>query len=248
MGTLKWIGKSLGKKMWRIAVLCVTQCFVAITGVVFALIMRQVIDCAVAGQQKMFWQSIIAMIVLIVLQITVRWIERYISDDTAASIENTLRLNAFQKMLRTDYGKMKEYHTGELMNLITSDTYVVTDGALTLLPTLVAMGVRVLGVLLVLWIVEPKVALLFLAGGILVAVMSTIPRKWQKRAHKPNKITEKSKNKTLFGGNYYEEVCLPRLRLCSRSQRDARRFQVPPVQGPRLQVQGPGRGQAGRCP
>ena len=146
--------------------------------------MRQVIDCAAAGQQKMFWQSIMVMIDLIVLQIVVRYVERYINDDTIASIENKLRLNAFQKMLRTDYGKMKEYHTGELMNLITSDTYVVTDGAVSLLPTLVAMGVRVLGVLLVLWSIEPKVALLFLAGGILVAVMSTIPRKWQKRAHK----------------------------------------------------------------
>lgn len=184
MRTLEWIGKRIGKKMWRIAFLCVTQGFLAINGVAFALILRQVIDCAVAGEQKLFLQSVVAMIFLIVLQIAMRWVERFIYDDTIASIENQFRMNAFQKMLRTDYGTMKEYHTGELMNLITSDTTVVTDGAVSLLPNLVAMGVRVLGVLLVLWSIEPKVAMVFLVGGIMVALLSILPREWQKWSHK----------------------------------------------------------------
>ena len=45
--------------------------------------------------------------------------------------------------------------------------------------------------------------------------------------------------------NYYEEVCLPRLRLCSRSRGYARRLQVPRLQGRRFQVQGHGDQQAG---
>lgn len=184
MRTLKWIGKTLGRKVWRIVFLCVTQCLMAINGVVFALIMRRVIDNAVARQQEAFVHSIIAMILLIVFQIIIRWFEKYVNDDTCASIENKLRQNAFQKMLRTDYGKMKEYHTGELMNRITSDTSVVTDGAVSLLPSLLSMGVRILGVLIVMWSIEPKIALFFLIGGCFVAVFSMIPRKWQKREHR----------------------------------------------------------------
>lgn len=184
MKTLKWIGKALKNRSWMIVVLALLQSLLAISGIVFALLMRSAIDYAVAGNREAFWYSIIALAVLIFSQILLRWIVRFFEEDTRAGIENRLRQKVFRGVLRADYGRMKEFHTGELMNRITSDTAIVTDGAVTLVPSLLSMVVRILGVLIVMGAIEPGIAIVFFAGGCFVAVLSVLPRKWQKKLHK----------------------------------------------------------------
>lgn len=182
--TWKWIGKSIGNRKWMIALLVVIQGALAASGVYFALLMREVVDCAVALERTDFWQAILKLALLIVGQVIFRWLERFIEDDTKAAVENRLRQNAFAGILKTDYAKMKEFHTGELMNRITSDTTVVTDGTVTLIPSLLSMIVRIAGVLLVMGSIDMTMALVFLIGGCLMVVLSIAPRKWQKTMHK----------------------------------------------------------------
>lgn len=184
MKILNWISKTLGKRKWMIALLCVLQSVLAISGIVFALLLRQVIDRAVDGNRVGFIHAIIALAILIFGQVVIRWILRFIEDDTKAVIENRFRQKVFGEVLRTDYGKIKEYHTGELLNRITSDAFVVTDGAVSLLPSVCSMGVRILGVLLVMGMIQPSIALFFLVGGCFVATFSLLPRKMQRRVHK----------------------------------------------------------------
>lgn len=184
MKTIRWIGQTLGVRRWLIAFLCVIQSALAISGIVFALLMRRAIDCAVSGQVSAFYQSAISIAVLIFAQIILRALNNYVEEDTRAVIDNRLRQRVFHGILKSEYADMKEYHTGELMNRITSDSSVITDGAVTLLPSLLSMIVRIVGILLVMRTIEPWFVVVFLVGGILVTALSVIPRKFQKRLHK----------------------------------------------------------------
>ena len=184
MKTLKWIGTTLGMRKWMVVVLAAIQSIMAISGIIFALLMRSVIDNAVAKDNAAFWQAVSALAILICLQIALRFINRFWEEDTHAAIENSLRQKMFQGILQTDFRRVKEYHTGELMNRITSDVSVVTDGAVTLLPSLTSMAVRIIGVLLVMGAIDWSIALVFLIGGCVVAALSVLPRKWQKKMHK----------------------------------------------------------------
>ena len=184
MKTIKWIGEALGGRKWLIALLCMIQSALAISGIVFALLMRSAIDCAVSGQMSTFYQSAIGIALLIFMQIAMRALNRFVEDDTKAVIDNRLRQKMFHGILKSEYGDVKEYHTGELMNRITSDVSVITDGAVTLLPSILSMVVRIVGILLVMQTIEPWFVVVFLAGGCLVATLSVIPRKFQKRLHK----------------------------------------------------------------
>ena len=184
MKTTKWIGQALGGRRWLIGLLCVIQSALAISGIVFALLMRRAIDYAVSGQMTAFYQSAISIAILIVAQIGMSALNRFVEDDTKAMVDNRLRQKLFHGILKSPYGDVKEYHTGELMNRITSDVSVITDGAVTLLPSIITMVVRIVGVLLVMQTIEPWFVVVFLAGGILVAALSVIPRKFQKRLHK----------------------------------------------------------------
>ena len=184
MGTLKWIGKVLNKRIWLIIFIGILESALAISSIAFALFMRDAIDSATAHNPQAFFEAVILLIILILGQIVLRWLDRYFADDTFAAIENRLRQNAFHGIMKADYGKMKEYHTGELMNRITSDSAVVTDGAVTLFPSLLSMVVRILGVLFVMGAIQPDIAWIFLVGGCLVVLASILPRKWQKKMHK----------------------------------------------------------------
>ena len=65
--TLKWIGKAIGKRRWMIAALTGIQCLIAVSGIIFALLMRKVVDHAVAGEETAFWGAIFSLAGLILI-------------------------------------------------------------------------------------------------------------------------------------------------------------------------------------
>ena len=184
MKTIKWIGQALGNRRWFVALLCVIQSTLAMSGIAFALLMRRSIDSAISGNMSRFYQSAIWLALLVLTQIAMRALNRFIEDDTKAVIDNRLRQRMFHGILKSEYGDVKEYHTGELMNRITSDVSIITDGAVTLLPSIISMFVRIIGILCVMGTIEPWFVVIFLVGGCVVAALSVIPRKYQKRLHK----------------------------------------------------------------
>ena len=184
MNTLRWIIKALNKRKWMVGLLTIVQSIMAISGIAFALLMRSVIDHAVSKEYEEFWQSVVALAVLICLQLLLRFVNRFLEEDTHAAIENRLRQKTLHGILQSNFSRVKEYHTGELMNRITSDVGVVTDGAVTLVPSLTSMAVRIVGVLLVMGSIDWTMALVFLVAGCFVAALSVLPRRWQKRLHK----------------------------------------------------------------
>lgn len=184
MRTVRWISDSIGKKKWMIVALCVFQGALAVSGVVFALLMRRTIDSAVAGNHVEFWQAGGMLTALIFVQILLRAGNRYLEEDTRAAMDNCLRRKVFGGILHNEYAKVTSYHTGELMNRLTSDTQIVTDGTVTLIPSLLSMGIRIIGVLVVMYTIEPWFTFIFLIGGCLMAGVSLFPRRWLKRLHR----------------------------------------------------------------
>lgn len=184
MDTLKWISNVLRRRKWLIVLLTVLQSVMALSGIVFALLMRSVIDYAILKEYPAFWKSAVALAVLICLQILMRFANRFLEEDTNAAIENRLRQKTLEGILQKDFADVRAYHTGELMNRITSDVAIVVGGAVTLVPSLVSMVVRIIGVLIVMGSIDWRIALVFLVAGCMVAAVSILPRKWQKRLHK----------------------------------------------------------------
>lgn len=184
MNTIMWINRTLGRRRWLIILLCFIRSLQSLCGIAFALLLRQMVDNAVAGQMDVFWKYALALVGLSVLQIALYAINRYVEEDTKAVVENRLRQRVFDGILRREYGDMQSYHTGELMNRITSDVAIVMDGAVVLLPSVTAMVVQLIGALSVMTTIEPWIGLVFLAGGSLMLLLSVGPRKWHKRLHK----------------------------------------------------------------
>ena len=184
MKTLKWILHTLGNRKWLIVLLAILRSTQAVCGIVFALLMRKGIDSAVSGEMTTFRHSVVALVGMILLQMVLYAVHRYLEEDTRASVENRFRQKVFRGILEKEYKEVTGYHTGELMNRLTSDTSIVTDGAVNLFPSVLSMLVRVVGILYVMSSIEPWMTVVLLIGGCLITLFSVGPRKWQKRLHK----------------------------------------------------------------
>ena len=184
MSTRRWIVRVAGRAAWLVAALCVLQAAMAVIGVSFALLMRQAIDQAVAGAAEAFWAASLAFGGLMLLQVALRAANRHLSERARASLDNRFRQRALSGVLGQDWSAASSFHTGALMSRMTSDVSVVTEGAASFVPSVASMGVRIVGALAVLYMLVPTLALVFLAAGCAMALLSVALRGWLKRLHR----------------------------------------------------------------
>ncbi len=182
--TIRWIRTVAGKKKWYIAVLLIVQIWLGISGVIYALFMRSVIDEAVAGNRSAFLRAVILLVGLVVLQIACQAIGRFMGEYARSGYENCFKSRLFQMLLYRDYQSVNATHSGEWMNRLTSDTVVVADGLTNIVPGVAGMIVKMIGALIMIFYLQPRFGLILIPGGILVAVFSYAFRKVLKKLHK----------------------------------------------------------------
>lgn len=180
-----WIAGVVGRAgVARIAGLCALQALMSANAVAFALLMRQAIDSAVAGEAADFrlWLGLFAASLM--AQVAMIAGRRALLARTQTLFENQLRARAFGSVLEEPCARYERQHSGELMTRMTSDVTVVAEGACTLVPTGAAMAVRLVGVVGALFALVPGLTMVFVAGGCVAGVASVAVRPLLKRLHK----------------------------------------------------------------
>ena len=182
--TLRWLIAVTGRTKAGIFVLTLLRSAISVTTIFFALTLREVIDAATEGERSGFLAAVLLLvgiiIVQIVLQALIRWLEELLRSQT----ENVLKRRVYETVLTRSYASLAAYHTGELLNRMTSDTAVIADGMVTILPNTVAMLVKICGAAIVLMQLDPRFALVFLIGGAFLLFVTYGLRKIMKRMHK----------------------------------------------------------------
>ena len=76
---------------------------------------------------------------------------------------------------------ISRYHTGELMNRLFADVNTVAETAVFLIPQVLYLMCRIVGVALVLSRFAPAFTLIFIGGGMAAALLSYLPKSWMQR-------------------------------------------------------------------
>ena len=87
-------------------------------------------------------------------------------------------------LLRKDYATVSALHSGEWLNRLTSDTVVVAEGYVNILPGLTGMLVKLFSALILMISLDARFASILIPGGALVLVLTYVFRKRMKRLHK----------------------------------------------------------------
>ena len=144
-GTLGWLWEAIAKSRLGIAGLLMIQMVLNGCVVVYALLFRDLVDRAIAGDRDGFFLSVGALVGMTAFQILLRACFRTLDEHTKAVAENSLKHRLFRTLLGRDYAAVTAVHTGEWMNRLTSDTTVVSNGVTQILPHLGGLVVRLVG-------------------------------------------------------------------------------------------------------
>ena len=181
---LKWLLCVTGKEKWLVGMLVLLQTLLSVTSIVFAFVLRRIINVAVAGAQMEFWISIILLVGILLFQTLFSAVNRFANEYAETVIENGFKQRLFSTLLNGRYASVTAVHSGEWMNRLTSDTMVVAEGITQILPGMISMLVRLLGALsAILWL-EPRFFYILVPGGIIMILLTYGFRKVLKRLHK----------------------------------------------------------------
>ena len=181
---LHFINEVAGKSRLYIIFLLFLQMVLGISSVFYALLLRGLIDGAVAHDSKKMLTFCVLFAALVVGQIALRAVLRFLEEYAKATYENTFKSRLFAGLLTHNYGAVTAIHSGEWMNRLTSDTVVVSEGLATIVPGVAGMVTKMAGALVVILIMEPRFAYILVPGGILLVLLTYIFRKQLKKLHK----------------------------------------------------------------
>ena len=182
--TRRYLGEVLRHCGAGLALLVALQTLLGVAGIANALLLREIIDCAVAGSRIGFTTAVTAFALLLVGQIAMRALTRYTEERCRATLENRLKQRTFATLLARDYAAVAAVHSGEWMNRLTSDTVVIANGLTEILPGSTGMAVRLVGALAILLWLEPRFWLVLLPGLLLAAGAGVVLRRRMKERHK----------------------------------------------------------------
>ena len=181
---LLWLWRVVGRYKGCVALLVVLQIIYGVSGVVSAMLFRNLVDSAVAGDRAFFFRTAGIMIGMEVGLLALSAFGRFLGEWTHASLENRFKERLFSCLLHKDYAAVTAVHSGEWINRLTSDTVEVTGGVLSIFPGLVGMLVRLAGAMAALFYLEPGFFYILVPLGILLLLVTTSFRNVLKRLHK----------------------------------------------------------------
>ena len=183
--SLKWIIKNSKGEIPKIFILSISNILLALVATVLALVSKLAIDsaqrAATASSNAEFVHYrnlIIFNCILILVVITSRLLLRVFTQSLTirvqAKMEMKMRGRLFYSIMMKDYGKINKYHSGELMNRITSDVKIVTEGIISIVPDALYFLTQFVGAFVVL-IIFIHVVCFYAITIFLNAVILTIP-------------------------------------------------------------------------
>ena len=184
ISVLKWISNVIGKNKIWIFLLTLVQIVQGVLGVVFALCLREVIDSATAQNPELLKRDIIILCLVVLAMIICIALHKYIDEKAKSLFEKVLRAKVFSELLHRSYADVSGVHSGEWMNRITSDTTVVSNAAIQIIPGICGTAVRLLSAAATLFILIPQLVILLIPAGLAVAAFSLIVRNKLKEFHR----------------------------------------------------------------
>lgn len=182
--TLKWLSDVVGKHKINVLLLSLIQALLGGSGVVYALLLRNGIDSAAEKDRSGFVFALVSVVVLVLVQITLRAVVRWLEEHSRSAMENIFKARLFETLLKKDYASVTGIHSGEWMNRLTSDTKVAADGMVDIFPGAVGMAVKMAGAFVMLLVIEKRFLFIILPGGAALLLLTYLFRKVLKRLHK----------------------------------------------------------------
>jgi ATP-binding cassette subfamily B protein len=189
--TTLWIAKNSRSQLFNIILLAVLYSVMAYSGVLMAQLARGIVDSAAYDKN---WNGVlfygVMLLMLTLAQVGLRILSNVTNFNISAKLEIKLKTHLFDTMLRKDYSKITSYHTGELLNRLTSDISVITGAITSIVPSICYFIVKLFGAFIILFSIDWKFAIVLVVGGVLLMIVALLFKGTLKNLHKKAQETD----------------------------------------------------------
>ncbi|MBR2213994.1 MAG: ABC transporter ATP-binding protein [Eubacterium sp.] len=197
---LRWIIKNCKRDIPYVVLISVFYIILALVNTVVALLSKYAIDAAQHAAEtegaardafihKIFFWGVVILVV-ITARLVIRVLASAIGIKVTAKLTMRFRTKLFYGILNKKYEDINKIHSGELINRLTSDINIVTEGVIGIIPNLLYYITQFVGAFVVLVVIAPKFTILFLIAGVLISIITLLLRKKFKGLHKEVQSTE----------------------------------------------------------
>ena len=177
-----WLKKELRGYKTPVVFLACVSAITTLFSLVFAYLVRYLINSATGGNMPLLLTFALILLGVMLLRIGLQTLSGYYAEKLRAKITADLRTRVFHKILRSDYAKVQSYHSGELLNRLTTDIQEVAVDTVGLLPALTGMIVQCVGAIVALLTIDPWFTLIYVVcGGVLGGISATFRKQIKKR-------------------------------------------------------------------
>lgn len=180
----KWLKREMRPYRGSILFLTFLTVLSVVLSLAFSYMLQYVINSAAAKEKKKLIIFSVAILLVVIGRVLSQTYSGYLAEKCRAKITVGLRERTFNKILCSKYSHAEKYHSGDLLNRMTSDVAEIANDTVTILPVIVGMVVQCVGAISALLMLDPLFTLVFTLGGIMLGGISALFRKKVKKYHK----------------------------------------------------------------
>ena len=181
--TLRFINTNIKGSKKKVFLLSICQILLGVLTVAFSFTLKFVIEAIEDKSNEGLIKFTIILGSIAVALIALQIFYRLFYEVSYIDIENRLKENLYKEILNKDYQDVKKIHDEEWIHRLTSDTVVVANSILSILPSLCRMVVQLVLALVLIIILYPVFGLSLIPFILLVILITYFMRKRLKAYH-----------------------------------------------------------------
>lgn len=181
---LKWIIKTSKGSWLFVFVYAVLSAALAYFGIHTAYGVKDVVNGAAGRDFELLKHGALYLLFLVLIQLALKIFNSNMYERARAKIEIKIRTSVFDSIMKKDYSEISKHHSGDLLNRLTSDVQTICDGVTGLVPNVVALLTKLISAVVIMVGLDWIFAVIFLAGGGLIALTTAFFRNYLKSIHK----------------------------------------------------------------
>lgn len=168
----------------KITILTVLSVLSSLLSVSFAFFTQYLVNGASNGDNRLILTFSIILAIVVILRISLKSINSLLTEKYRAEMSATLSKKAFSRALKGNYSKLSEFHSGEALNRILSDSREIAADTTSIVPVTAGLAAQLAGCLLALFAADKLFTFILILGGLLIFSLSALFKKTLKRYQK----------------------------------------------------------------
>ena len=168
----------------KVVAVCLITVLATVFSLFFTLATKGLVDGAVSSNSDQLVKYALMLVGIILMQHLLSNVRSWLRIHASAELQESLQKMLVHEVLSKEYGGLKGYHSGELVNRVFSDMSVIKNGIMSILPSLIGIVVSFVGAAGILIAMDWHFVILMLAGGALGLALVILFRGPMKARHK----------------------------------------------------------------